>query len=100
MSYFRSLGALLKSKVNSTKDFADATGYSLTDAGRIFDGRLFLSPNQMKAVADAIGITLEEMLNHEVREPIECMGEFSNEENKEMLLDYIDRYIDLKESVK
>ena len=31
-------------------------------------------------------------------DPIECMGEFTKEENKDMLLDYIDRYVDLKEA--
>ena len=100
MSYFRSLGALIRSKVKNVRDFAETTGYSLKDVGRIFDGRLFLSPSQMQIVADAIGMTVQDMVNHEVKEPIECMGVFSHEENKEMLLDYIDRYIDLKEAVR
>lgn len=43
-------------------------------------------------------MNVDEIINCTDVDPIECMGEFTKEENKDMLLDYIDRYVDLKEA--
>ena len=100
MSYFRNLGALIKSKVKNTQEFVNLTGYSKKDAGRIFDGRLFLSPSQLIYIGDKIGLSLENLLNINQAKSIRYIGEFTNKANEELLLDYIDRYIDLIESIK
>ena len=99
MPYFRNLGAFIRSKVSDVDEFAKATGYSLKDIGRIFDGRLLLSPTQMKNIANVIGCTLDDMIYNEYSAEVEYVGKFSDKRNEEMLHDYIDRYVDLKEAV-
>ncbi len=98
--YFMELGAYIKSNVSDIKKFSENTGYSLKDIGRIFDGRLMLSPSQLREISEAIGVSMDEMINHKHNMNIELVGQFSNEHNKIMMLDYIDRYIDLIEAIK
>lgn len=103
MSYFRNMGAYIKNELlkqgKDIHDFSIESGYSVKDAGKIFDGRLILSPKQINHIASVIGVSLDKMISCGDSNAVECMGSFSDEKNKEMLLDYIDRYIDLKEAL-
>ena len=76
---------------------AKESGYSIKDIGEIFDGRLFLSPKQIEEIAGILDLDINEMINCIDVDSIEYVGEFTKEENKDKLLDYIDRYVDLKE---
>lgn len=104
MSYLRGLGRMIKSKVSKQgkdiKSLAKESGFSITDIGKIFDGRLFLSPKQIEEIASILELSIDEMINCSDIDPIECMGKFTKEENKDMILDYIDRYVDLKEATQ
>ena len=101
MSYLRGLGKMIKTRMSeqgkSIQLLAKESGYSIKDIGKIFDGRLFLSPKQIEEIANVLELNVDEIINCTDVDPIECMGEFTKEENKDMLLDYIDRYVDLKE---
>ena len=102
MSYLRGLGKMIKTRMSeqgkSIQLLAKESGYSIKDIGKIFDGRLFLSPKQIEEIANVLELNVDEIINCTDVDPIECMGEFTKEENKDMLLDYIDRYVDLKEA--
>lgn len=104
MSYLRGLGKMIKTRISeqgkSIQLLAKESGYSIKDIGKIFDGRLFLSPKQIEEIANVLELNVDEIINCTDVDPIECMGEFTKEENKDMLLDYIDRYVDLKEATQ
>ena len=101
MNDFHKIGSFIKLKMmeqnKSIQLLAKESGYSIKDIGKIFDGRLFLSPKQIEEIANVLELNVDEIINCTDVDPIECMGEFTKEENKDMLLDYIDRYVDLKE---
>ena len=101
MNDFHKIGSFIKLKMmeqnKSIQSLAEESGYSTKDIGKIFDGRLFLSPKQIEEIANVLELDVDEIINCTDVDPIECMGEFTKEENKDMLLDYIDRYVDLKE---
>ena len=104
MSYLRGLGKMIKTRMSeqgkSIQLLAKESGYSIKDIGKIFDGRLFLSPKQIEEIANVLELNVDEIINCTDVDPIECMGEVTKEENKDMLLDYIDRYVDLKEATQ
>lgn len=104
MSYLRGLGKMIKTRMSeqgkSIQLLAKESGYSIKNIGKIFDGRLFLSPKQIEEIANVLELNVDEIINCTDVDPIECMGEFTKEENKDMLLDYIDRYVDLKEATQ
>ena len=104
MSYLRGLGKMIKTRMSeqgkSIQLLAKESGYSIKDIGKIFDGRLFLSPKQIEEIANVLELNVDEIINCTDVDPIEYMGEFTKEENKDMLLDYIDRYVDLKEATQ
>ena len=104
MNDFHKIGSFIKLKMmeqnKSIQLLAKESGYSIKDIGKIFDGRLFLSPKQIEEIANVLELNVDEIINCTDVDPIECMGEFTKEENKDMLLDYIDRYVDLKEATQ
>lgn len=104
MNDFHKIGSFIKLKMmeqnKSIQSLAEESGYSTKDIGKILDGRLFLSPKQIEEIANVLELNVDEIINCTDVDPIECMGEFTKEENKDMLLDYIDRYVDLKEATQ
>lgn len=101
MNDFHKIGSFIKLKMmeqnKSIQLLAKESGYSIKDIGEIFDGRLFLSPKQIEEIAGILDLDINEMINCIDVDSIEYVGEFTKEENKDKLLDYIDRYVDLKE---
>lgn len=101
MNDFHKIGSFIKLKMmeqnKSIQSLAEESGYSTKDIGKILDGRLFLSPKQIEEIAGILDLDINEMINCIDVDSIEYVGEFTKEENKDKLLDYIDRYVDLKE---
>ena len=101
MNDFHKIGSFIKLKMmeqnKSIQSLAEESGYSTKDIGKILDGRLFLSPKQIEEIAGILDLDINEMINCIDIDSIEYVGEFTKEENKDKLLDYIDRYVDLKE---
>lgn len=102
MNDFHKIGSFIKLKMmeqnKSIQSLAEESGYSTKDIGKILDGRLFLSPKQIEEIAGVLDLDINEMINCIDVDSIEYVGEFTKEENKDKLLDYIDRYVDLKEA--
>lgn len=102
MNDFHKIGSFIKLKMmeqnKSIQSLAEESGYSTKDVGKILDGRLFLSPKQIEEIAGILDLDINEMINCIDVDSIEYVGEFTKEENKDKLLDYIDRYVDLKEA--
>lgn len=102
MNDFHKIGSFIKLKMmeqnKSIQSLAEESGYSTKDIGKILDGRLFLSPKQIEEIAGILDLDINEMINCIDVDSIEYVGKFTKEENKDKLLDYIDRYVDLKEA--
>ena len=102
MNDFLKIGSFIKLKMmeqnKSIQSLAEESEYSTKDIGKILDGRLFLSPKQIEEIAGILDLDINEMINCIDVDSIEYVGEFIKEENKDKLLDYIDRYVDLKEA--
>lgn len=102
MNDFHKIGSFIKLKMmeqnKSIQSLAEESGYSTKDIGKILDGRLFLSPKQIEEIAGILDLDINEMINCIDVDSIEYVGEFTKEENKDKILDYIDRYVDLKEA--
>lgn len=102
MNDFHKIGSFIKLKMmeqnKSIQSLAEESGYSTKDIGKILDGRLFLSPKQIEEIAGILDLDINEMINCIDVDSIEYVGELTKEENKDKLLDYIDRYVDLKEA--
>lgn len=105
-SNLRLLGNNIKCIADKNKldanGLASACGLSLSDIHRVYEGRLVLTPVQISAIARTLGCSINQLL---VRSEGfvsygECMGEFKNPENEDKILNIIDDYIDLRESVQ
>lgn len=87
-------------KYMQVEDFANAVNLSLKDVHRLFEGRLILSPLQLKVIAEKVNTPLKELLDISGQYTlVECMGSFKNKQNEDKILDLIDNYIDLVEAV-
>lgn len=69
-----------------------------------FKGRTFASFSQMQALANLLNVSVGDLLEGDEESykanVIDCNQEFDNDDNKEMILDIIDDYIDLYEAVE
>ena len=89
-----------KKNYAQVEDFASAINLSVKDVHRLFEGRLILSPFQLKVIAEKVNTPLKELLNISGKYTlVECMGSFKNKQNEDKILDLIDHYIDLVEAV-
>ncbi|MCM1430719.1 MAG: helix-turn-helix transcriptional regulator [Muribaculaceae bacterium] len=93
----------LKDKGIQPEYLAEQLGYSVQEVRRIMDARLFLTMKERQDIADALGVTIEEL--YQVRDDktyemvgcLECRGEFSRPEHKKEILDLFDIYCDIQE---
>ena len=83
-----------------TEEFASAINLSVKDVHRLFEGRLVLSPVQLKLISEKVNKPLKELLDISGKYTlVECMGSFKDEKNEDKILDLIDNYIDLIEAI-
>ena len=69
----------------------------------MYKGRIFPSFAQMQQLADYFHSTIDALLDgdeeHYQNNVVHCMGKFEHPENREFILDIIDDYLRLQESV-
>lgn len=105
MNYSRIIGnnVTLELKAHSMElsELRKKLDYSLADVKKLVEGRLFLPPSELIKVAEALGITKDELINDRGAEQysslIHNFRDFKNESNQELVLDLIDMYADLAE---
>ena len=102
----RQIGAnifpLMQDSGISREDLAEYLGYSLRDINRLIDGRLLISPRAMRQVADFFHVEKCDLLkvnDDHIIPQLQYMKEFENQDNLDHILDLLDDYIELKESV-
>ena len=79
-------------------------GLTLNQLKKLYCGRLLLSFEQLKTLADVIGIPLNNLLSlddtqYEIAMAQKSLGEPLSTDNREYILDLIDCYLDLREAV-
>ncbi len=99
---------------NYVHHLAISKGLSISDLSKILDcnehqvwalikGRAYASFPQIKKLSEALETTVENLLqgNQELYNSsvVHCMNDFQNEENRELILDLIDGYIDVVDAV-
>lgn len=93
----------MEKKSISEKDFASTLGYSLDELRKIFEGKMIIARNDLEKIARCLSESYEELISVRTKDEYEavfdCMGSFSDEENEDKMLDFIDMYIELKERV-
>lgn len=84
-------------------NFADSLGFSQLDVYKMIEGRMFISPVQLLKVANVLNITKEQLIEDkgmiEYNSLIHNFRDFKKEENQELVLDLIDMYADLAETL-
>lgn len=106
MNMGRKLGVnifiLMKNKNITPEVFAEKLNYSYRDVHRILEGKIMLSPIEVKKIAGVFGKTKKELLHYEVDDlvlELQYKKEFSNTDNLEKILDLLDEYVELKECI-
>lgn len=93
----------LKNKSIELSLFAEKIGFSLAEAHRLVEGRMFVPPFQLNKIANALEITREQLLEDRGMEQYNLLvhnfREFKNPENQELILDLFDMYADLAEAL-
>ena len=107
MNKFRSIGyyidTMLNDDVNKRNEFCRTLNFSKTDLNKLCEGRLGLTPVQLGKTSLFFGKPVSDILNYNntdlYAKRVHCRTDFSKQENCEKILDIIDSYIDVKESV-
>lgn len=108
MAYSRIVGQnidlMMRKKGIQASMISEKLGYSERDVHRIIEGVLLVDGTELKNIAGVFGADVQELLKErteeEYRELLHCMGTYKSTENKDKILDYIDLYITLEESVR
>lgn len=85
--------------------FAEKMGYSIFDAQKLLDGRLFVSQEDLEDMSQIFNVPVAELTVLREREAysgpgfMHYMKCFNNPENEEKIRDLFDMYCDLKEAV-
>ena len=105
-SFSRKLGitihVLMCGNGMNCEELARRLKYSYRDMCRIIDGRLMLSPTELKKIADVFGMTKEELIHYELPDNIlefKYINEFENSDSFNKIFNLVDDYVELIESI-
>lgn len=106
MSFAREIGFAVQraSTDHGVKDrLCEELGLTPQELKKLYKGRLFLTGTDLDKLVVLCGVQPETLVDADPTEydaqVVHCMTEFKNRENREMILDLIDAYIDAKEAL-
>jgi len=107
MSYTRNVGYLISGAVERQPEkktqLLSALDLSSEEFDRLCAGRLVLTFEEQDKVSEILGLTPQELLNQSdsaaYQSVVHCMTPFSNPRNLDVVMDFIDAYIDAKEGL-
>lgn len=83
----------------STSDLGNILNCSEEKVYSFFKGRAFASFNQLSALSKTFDISIQDLLKGDKdsynTSVVHCMNQFDDTENREMILDIIDDYVDV-----
>ena len=102
----RKLGAniftLMQDAEISREELAEKLNYTYRDMCRILEGRLMISPTEVERISKFFKKSKKQLLGYEadrVVPELQYMKEFSNMDNLDKILDLLDDYVELRESI-
>ena len=88
----------------SHSDLSRVLGCSDLQLNALLKGRAYASFDQVRLLAELFHTTVERLLSGDPQRynatVVHCMNDFHNPENREMILDFIDDYVDVVDTVK
>ena len=106
MSYTRQVGYLVSQAVEQDlekkQQLLSALNMTPDELDKLCVGRLILSFEEEDQLAEILGIEIPNQLNYDAnayQSVIHCMTAFSNPHNLDIIMDFIDSYIDAKEAL-
>ena len=106
MSFAREAGFAIRQYIENPdvkNQICEKLGYTEHELDKLLSGRLFMTGSDLDVIADACGTTADEILSANIAEydanVVHCMTDFTNRQNREMILDLIDTYIDMREAL-
>lgn len=104
MSYAREIGfAIQQASTHHEKELCDVLGITTQELKKLYKGRLFLTGSDLEKIAEVCGVSADSFVEADPAEydaqVVDCMSDFNNRENREMILDLIDAYIDAREAL-
>lgn len=87
----------------SKKAMAEILECSEDNVLELYKGFVYPSFTQITKLADVLSVSVESIVNGDdsvyKNTVVHCMNDFSNEENREKILDIIENYFDIRKSV-
>ena len=107
MSYTRQVGYLVSQAVEQNLEkkqlLLSALDMTPSELDKLCVGRLILSYEEEDKLAEILDINIPNQLNYDdanaYQSVIHCMTVFSNPQNLDTIMDFIDSYIDAKEAL-
>lgn len=94
---------LAEQKGLSVSDLSQALGCDQNKVASFLKGRAYASFSQISNLAKILGASVADLLagdvHHYNETVVDCMNGFDNSQNREMVLDLIDNYIDVIDAV-
>ncbi len=86
----------------SREKLAEQLGYTYRDICRLIEGRLLLPPVELSKIAEKLNTTKDILVHYKSDSSVpelQYMKEFSNSDNLDKILDLLDEYVELQESM-
>lgn len=87
----------------SNSDLSNLVGCTEHQLDMFLRGRAFLSYSKLQKLSNYFGISVEELLvgNQDIynQAVVHCVKQFNNGNNRELILDIIDQYIDIADAI-
>lgn len=104
MSYAREIGfAIQKASKHHEEKICNVLGITPQELKKLYKGRLFVTGADLEKIAEVCGVSMDSLVRADSTEydaqVVDCMSDFNDRENREMILDLIDAYIDAKEAL-
>ena len=94
---------IAKSNGLSISELSKVLNCTETQVYSLIKGRAYASFDQLSKLAEALGISFDQMLSGDLQSynasVVHCMNDFQDTSNREKILDLIDDYIDIIDAV-
>lgn len=106
MHAMRKFGNMIQKRVTerqfSDEEFAKLLHLDLDEVRMLYKGRLYLSLEQLDILTELLGDDMDVLMDGDDdyynQNVVHCMTEFTNVKNREMILDFIEAYLDVYEA--
>lgn len=105
MSYMREVGFAIRQLTDACpkreRQIQNSLGLSDFEMQKLYAGRLFLTMADMRKISEVCSVSFAQLAKPDKNAYnngiVHCMSEFTSNDNREKILDFIDAYIDAKE---